>query len=316
MSIDRTTLISCVVVPGGILSIAAAFAWWFGRGLHPSLLGVSSKADKGAESYVRNKIRIFGCECCTWDEVRSSIAAGAMAIGWSAALLVPVFSKSNFDLWPDDSWPRFLLPMFLSALLLGPLVPTHHLQRPFAWLVYGVLACIAAMFIMPTGDSWSDLLPLHRPWMAAIQMAVPLNAYLLWRMSIKGADRWLPWIVLAYLGCAAIVGAASYSALLDGSSAAITATLFFIFFRVFGWIRTSAVIVFPAMVATATLIASGRFYSYVDIPPWAYGTALFLPSIVASIDAFLPPTRTLWRVITAAAVASTIVGLTAYRFLA
>lgn len=208
-----------------------------------------------------------------------------------------------------------VLPMLVSVVLLSSQARSKHRSTPGLWALVGMIAVGAAALAMPIGEGWEDTLPLHRTWAAAIAISVIGNSWSLDRMSQRGADRWLLLVVLAGLGCAAIVGAASFASLVECCVAAIVATVVLSVFAAWGKLPAPSAIIFPSALFSACMIASGRFFSYAEIPALAYGIALASPSLIAFSDLLVAKQSVVVRIVFAALTASVIVAGLGYRFL-
>ena len=287
MSLDPPVLIWCIAVPGLTMLLALWGTRW--------LTGSSSTAP----SCVANIVLAFGY----W----VAVAIAAYGMGH--------LQSEQTSFWPEDAWPRVLAPMLLVVLLAGTLSPLRVLSAEAVWISLAVISVGASLLVMPTGDGWVDTLPLHRFWMAAIAISTILNSFLLHEIFTRGASRWLPLILLAHLACAAIIGASAYGALFEWCLAAIVVTAATSLFSATGWIANSFAIVFTSVLFAASMIAAGRFYSYAEITPVAYGVALFAPTLIAAGDLFLHK-RAVWiRVAASAVFATVIVSSVAYWFL-
>ncbi len=253
-----------------------------------------------------------------------SMESAIIALSWWFAICIGIYSSGTLSLWPEDAWPKIVWSTLAAAVLVSPqFMPMSASSsrekagsdRPGLWVLVGVIAIAAASLAMPNGDGWSDMLPLHQTWIAAVAMSTIFNTWALYRMARRNAERWLPLVLLAGLACPMLIGAAAYSALAQACLAAIAATSVIAIFAVAGRLHVTAALILPCALFTTTMIAAGRFYSYAEISPVDYGIALFAPSIIALIDRIITHQSTIIRVVVAATVGSCLVGFIAYRFL-
>lgn len=251
-------MISFVVIPAGI-ALAASIVCW--RIDHPSKPSVTSAS-----------------------MLPRRLSSTILACAWWFTVVLSVFAADKPMLWSEDAWPKMIWPMLASVLLVAPHWNAKLLHSPAMWIVFGWIAIIAAILAMPIGEAWADTQPLHQPWIAAILIAANFNAVAVHRMAQRGAQRWLPFAILAGLVCAAFVGASSYRALFETCLGAIVVTAMFAMFAASGWLPAGPAILFPSALFSSTMIAAGRFYSYDEVPAFAYGLALFAPGLVALAD--------------------------------
>ena len=289
MLIDTPTLVWCIAIPLGIMTFAAVICWLIDK-------RASQNDDGPSASTVM-------------------LTATILAFAWWLSVTLSLRGSGSLVLWAEDAWPRMIWPMLASVLLLSPHSTTTVRNQPWLWVVMAWIAVVAASLAMPSGEAWVDMFPLHRLWIAAITIATTFNSFALQGMSDRGAARWLPLVILAGLACAAITGAATYGALLQTCLGAIVATVAVAAFAILSLIPSCAAIVFPSVLFMTTMIAAGRFYSYADISPLAYGLALFAPGLIAVADCAVRDKSVPTRVSIAGVMAIAIVTATAYRFL-
>lgn len=289
MSFDLQTWFVFIAVPFGIVMIGAGTCW---------------NVDHGA----RERAPTASSPVVRWSSV-------TLAFAWWLAAAVTVFASAAPAWWAVEGWPKSVWPMLAGVALTAVQWNTSRGDFPLRWVVFGWIAVAAAFLAMPLGESWADMQSLHRPWMAAITLAITCNAFALHLMAQRGTQRWLPLVILASLACPAIIGAASYSALLQACLGAIIATSAIAIVALTGRLPTSPAIMFPSVLFMAPMVAAGRFYSYAEVPPFAYGIALFAPTLIALADRLVVDRATSVRVATSASAAILIVGITTYQFL-
>ncbi len=167
---------------------------------------------------------------------------------------------------------------------------------------------------MPSGDAWSDVLPLHRAWMTAVTVSCLVNAWSIDRISRSGASRWALWVVLAGLAGPMLLAAATYGALAEWMLAALAAT-FVLAIAASLNVSSAVASAYPALATSASVTASARFYSYEDHPGWVFALILFLPTLIAAIDRPLRSQSGWRRVIVAGCVAAALVAVIAWMVL-
>ncbi len=287
MSFDTPTLVWCLAVPLAIALVGVLVCW---------------KIETQSTGAVD----------------RQSLCSILLASAWWIAVSLGLLASNSLDLslfHPDEFWAALSWPMLAAVILVSPHAAMPLRDAPGLWVIVGMVATCAAALCMPTGESWSDMVPLHQPWIAAVTIAAIANTWALHRMSHRGADRWLPLVILASLACPTIIGASDYSALVQTCLAATMATLVIAVASAIRLTKVPVAVVFPAMLFCAVMIAAGRFYSYDDIPPRVYGLALFAPSLIGLADRLVSDQPVVVRVLVAFVTASSIVGWLAYRFL-
>lgn len=289
MPTDTASWIWCIVVPTMVSAIACLFGWRYRRGTDGDVA-----------------------------TVRATVASTVVALAWCVAVALSLQASDSFRMlldFQEDAWPQVIWPMLAVAIFISPHSLTPRRNESGLWVLVGISGVVAASVVMPTGDGWADMLSLHQPWIAAVSIAAICNTWALHRMLSRGAERWLPLVILAGIACAAIIGAAAYGALLQTCVGAICATSVIAIFAGLGWLPSSAAIIFPSVLFIVTMVASGRFFSYADVPAGAYGLSLFAPSMIALSDRLVTHHRDIIRIAMAAVTAILIVGLIAYRFL-
>jgi hypothetical protein len=253
------------------------------------------------------------------------IAPVVVTVGWCVAVAVSLYGRQskNFmpdHLWPQDAWQQVLLPIAIGSVALA-LVAKLSTRVADAccdevrWLVAGLAATLVATIAMPSGDGWTDMLPLHRLWIGAIISSSLMNLWLLDRMSTRGADRWVLWVALAGLGSPAILAASAFAGLAEWVAAAIVSTL--VMAIAASWRGMSSIwcALYPAVLFAAAAIASGRFYTYEEHPTWVYSVMLFVPSLIAVVNVPLESRSTAIRVGVALTTALLLLGCVAWTIL-
>ncbi|KLU01482.1 putative transmembrane protein [Rhodopirellula islandica] len=232
-------------------------------------------------------------------------------IGWSIAVSACMLARQDL-VWPAlDAWQVVLAPIFVSSLLLAgcPWAPAltnatdSKSNAGLWWLIAGLGSVATAMWSMPTGEGWTDMLPLHRPWMASVAGAALINVWSLDRMRRTGAAPWILWVGLAGLVAPTLLAASAYGGLAEWMVSALVATTVF---AIAAALLPESKIgrLFPAvLLLAASTTATGRFYTYEEHPAWLYGLILLLPTCVSIPDAWLQNQSTTVRVCTAVSVA-------------
>lgn len=293
MAFDTSALIWCIAAPAGIMSCAAIVCWWV------SLAMSGKQASRtGFES--------------TWC---LTLTSTALAFAWWLSVAVSVNGFNWLYPWTEEAWSRIVLPLLGGVFLASAQSIGSLRNQPALWIVFGWLAVVSATLVMPSGDAWNDMLPLHRPWIALISIGATFNAIALYRMADRNTDRWFANVILAGLACPAIIGAATYGALFQICLAAMVATLSIAVFAAFGLVSNGSAIIFPSVLFTTAMVASGRFYSYAELPLSAYGLAIFAPGLIAISDWCVRNSSVVVRLAVAGVVATSIVIFIAYRFL-
>lgn len=282
MPFDQEVLLWCAAVPALIAVVAAAFAWL-------------------AESKLTNERR------------GQTLAALVACLGWSAAVWIGLAARHEWQWLPEEFWQQPFWAILAAAILLGGTTATAGVEYSWRWAVAGLLAIATAWLVMPSGETWDDMLPLHRTWMTVVTVSCLLNSMGLDRMARSDAHRWVLWVVVAGLAGPFALASATYGALSEWTLAAITATVGFAVLAIFPSAKMLWPVAFPAVFFSAAITASARFYTYEDHPWWLYGIALFLPSLVALVDVPLRNRSTWLRVVVAAILAAILVGICVWK---
>ena len=255
------------------------------------------------------------------------IAGTLIAAGWWVAVATSVGGRQGFDWWPEDAWRQTLWPIlafgvWLAVSRLGPWRP--NFSRPSfsgavspdhggRWIGAAVLASLVGAVTMPGGEGWSDVISLHRYWLPAVLAGALVNAWAVDRLTRTGGERWGLWVVVAGLAAPTVLAAGTYGALAETGIAAIVTTSVL---AVWQSIRPRAAVTagaYPAMAVSASLAASGHFYSYEEYPRWLTGLILFLPVIVVAVDRAVRGRPGWLRVIVAGVVAASIVAVIGWK---
>ncbi len=282
---EQQILLWCVIAPA-ILSLAFVVL----------SIAVSSKA-------VSSKISSLAPRCCGFD-CTTSIQSLLVTFGWCLAVAVALFARQSKSwmpdhTWPQEAWQQVVLPITLGSLLLALIANQSTRLAEVRWVVAGIAVTLVAMIAMPSGDGWSDMVPVHRFWMGAIITSGLFNLWLLDRMARRGADRWVMWVALAGLGSPTILAASAFAGLAEWFVAAIVATSVV---AIATSLQKSTVIwcvLYPVVLFSGAGVAAGRFYTYEDHPIWLYGLMLFAPSVIALVDVPLERRSTVIRVVIA-----------------
>jgi hypothetical protein len=258
-------------------------------------------------------------------KVSDRVAPVVVTVGWCMAVAVSLYGRQskNFlpeHFWPQEAWQQVLLPIAIGSAALAwfakhsrTVVNTDY--DAVRWLTAGLAVTFTAMIAMPSGEGWTDTLPLHRFWIGAIISSGLVNLWLLHRRSTRGAERWVMWVALASLGSPAILAASAFAGLAEWVVAAIVSTL--VMAIAASWRAASSIwcALYPAVLFSAAAIASGRFYTYEDHPAWIYGVMLFVPSLISIVDALLEKRPTALRVGIALTISLSLIGCVAWTVL-
>ncbi|MFG0264525.1 MAG: hypothetical protein ACF8AM_05155 [Rhodopirellula sp. JB055] len=258
-----------------------------------------------------------------WAFQRSKLTVGQervpailAVIGWSSAVAACMLARQDLDWSALEAWQIVLVPIIVSSLLVtacssfatDPSIATRNHSAGW-WLIAGLGSIATAMWTMPTGDGWTDMLPLHRPWMASVAGATLVNVWSLDRMRRSGAAPWVLWVALAGLVAPTLLAASAYGGLAEWMVSALVATLVVAIAAT--WLpKLHLGRLFPAvLLLAASTTATGRFYTYEEHPAWLYGLILLLPTCVSIPDVWLSKRPTFMRVSIAVTVAAILLGV-------
>jgi hypothetical protein len=197
-----------------------------------------------------------------------------------------------------------MLPLVMTTLLVAL---THETQSRLM-LVTGGVSVLGSM-LMPRGEAWADLFSLHATWAPLVIAATILNYLVLHRLAERGGERWVLWLTLAGIGGSLTLASSCYASLSEWGVAAAVMTLVAATTASFAPAFPVGVCVLFGMMSLGLITATARFYTYDDHPSWAYGTTLFLPAIVGTLDVWWPAGRTVLRPLVAAVLSSVAVGI-------
>ena len=236
-------------------------------------------------------------------------------VGWCVAVTVTLVARQNVSWWPTEAWQQVIWPIACTSLALGWLSGEGERERNVRWMIAGIGTSVVAMLAMPSDDGWTDVLPLHRYWMAATSVSGLLNMWMLDRMARNGAGGWVLWVGLASLGTPAILAASTYGGLAEWLLAAISST--FVFAIAMTLKRTSMIwcAVYSTSLFGVAATTAGRFYTYEEHPVWLYAMILLLPTMIALVDTLQRNRSTRLRVIAATATSILFLTVVAWRIL-
>ncbi|MCC9656945.1 hypothetical protein [Rhodopirellula halodulae] len=256
-----------------------------------------------------------------WDGewIGHRLPASLCVVGWSAAVVASLVARQDLDFDSLESWQMALVPVVLGSLLIAVLSPTKDSfaseqthGHSITALIAGLAGVATAMWSMPTGDGWVDMLPLHRPWMAAVAAAAMINLWALNRMQHAGATAWMMWVALAGLFAPTLLAASAYGGFAEWLVSALVATTVFAI-GCSGLSLASFAKLTPAVVLlSASATATGRFYTYEDHPAWLYSVILLSPCIITVADIPLRERSTKVRVLVAVLVTVVLLVLVAW----
>jgi len=234
----------------------------------------------------------------TADIFRDSRGGTITVAGWCVAVAASLAVRQ----WAGDqrgwiaaitdgeAWQQTLWPMTVFGLTLAVTTRCGWRSGTSRCWTAGILAAVAAYAVLPGGDGWQDLLPLHRPWAALVVASCLANAWGLERFARSGASRWCLLVLLAGMAVPALLGALSYAAPAEFTVSGIAATFACLVVMTL-WDRFAKVpaalftVIYPGSVMIATMTTTARFYTWEDHPAWLYGIGLFSPAILAVVDA-------------------------------
>ncbi|MEM8911348.1 MAG: hypothetical protein AAGC97_06220 [Planctomycetota bacterium] len=290
MSLTSQVVASCLIIPA---LIAGIFAWatgWFAR-------RVRSKNSDGSDPARPNDAKASnGLET----------AGGIIAeIGWCMAMMAAmgmrqwVGSETGLveTIVGVESWQRTIWPMMLFGIVLSIGAATQPDRGASRYALAGLTAALAAFMTLPSGENWSDQLPLHRSWSGLMVASCLANAWALESLVRQRGDRWCLLVLLAGFATPAMLTALNYAAPAEWVLASIAATVGAT--GVIAWQASRGapsaawMVVFPGCVVIASMTMTARFYTYEDYPRWVYSIALFLPAMIRFID--LPIQSRSWR---------------------
>ncbi|MCP4888517.1 hypothetical protein N9D23_12525 [Rubripirellula sp.] len=262
----------------------------------------------------------------------AKVGQAVLGVSWFAATAIPLFGRQGFEWWPEDAWRQTVWLVLAWALILPatamqratkPDQPLGELPKfgerpasaPWRWVVAGTLSCLTGMLVMPSGDAWSDTLPLHRCWMLSVTLSCLWNSYAIDAMARRNAARWCLLTALAGLAVPFALAAATYGSLAEWTLSMLVATFVAVIAGSTRWLPAAWVTAFPIIAGGSIITASARFYSYQDQPLWVYGVALFTPSILATIDCSVASRSTKLRIVVSAIAATTMIGACIWKVL-
>jgi len=217
-------------------------------------------------------------------EWSQSVATALVVGGWVVAVAVALWGRQGFRWLPDEAWHSVVLPMAVVSLLLGFCQTTEGQLRTMQWLMAGLGMSWLALVVMPTGDAWQDVLPLHREWMFLVIVSGLSNIYWMQRLAESSAERWVSLVCLAGLAGPAILAGTVYAGIAEWFLSACVATGVAALLSLRWPAARLWTVVYPVCLFAAAGTASCRFYNYAEVPRWLYLLILFLPSIVAMVD--------------------------------
>lgn len=293
MSIDQSVLLWCLIGPAVIALITVPLALWIGND------SISSAGrQKTAEAHRKSIHRVL------------SAARLTAAVGWWLATATALWGRQGWSLWPEDAWHQAIWPILLFAAALAATLRVGIENSGGRWVVAALLASGIAMVTMPSGEGWTDMLPLHRTWIPAVLASCLVNAWAIDRLAQSGGERWSLWVVLAGLAAATLLAASTYGALAEWGLAAIAVTsVLAVAASLKPFTRLAVAAAYPAVATSASIAASAHFYSYEEHPWWVSGLILFLPLIVVIIDHPLRQRNVWLRVVVAAIAASILIAI-------
>jgi len=294
LTFNQSVVLWCIVAPA-MLALAAALvagaiAWRFGRRSAGESLEETEASDR------RTRAATLATQLI-------------VVLSWWLGIVIAVSGREGWQWWPDEAWRRSVWTILAFGLVAGITEPKAWGDRPWRWVAVGGLASLVAYVALPSGEGWTDMLPLHRSWMLGITLSCLANVWSLDRLAAAEARRWLLCVALAGLAGPLLLASSSYGAVAEWTLAGIVATAVF---TITGLLvpRLSVLAAAPPTLALlAVVTATGRFYTYEDHPAWSYLVILFLPAIVTLVDWPLRRRSTPLRVGIAAGVSLLLIAL-------
>lgn len=225
-----------------------------------------------------------------------------MALGWWIGLAVAMAARQWLTAevgWPQrlqgiEAWQTALWPLLLSTAV--PSMVGNQRMLAVRFVAGAVFASLLAYVVIPSGDAWTDLMNLHRPWFALIVTSVVLNTFSLDGLIRTGAEFWPLLVMIAGLAPAFLLTSLNYAAPAEWTLAGLSGTVGVLFAA--GWASKrgavevngssiaglSAAVTLPVAGLIATAVTTSRFYTWEEYPAWLYAIALFLPTVVAIVD--------------------------------
>ncbi len=280
MPLDLPIVVWCFAIPSllaavGVIVVWRADAWQRSRPAslsdsHPlsELSEQSTQGDIGSQGFAFSAAQVVLGLCVTLAAMSSLQAS------------VGVKSLLAFQ---DQAWCQLVWGMMLAACLA--FTTKSDLTRPSSyWVASSMVALATAFAIMPSGESWSDAIPLHRYWLPQVAIAAIVNHWAFRQLVIRDAGRWVAWVTLASVAGPLMLCAASYSALLNVCLAVSLSVLGIAIAASLGFIKNVQGIFLPTALCTSAMSGSARFFSYDEPSVFNYGLAMFLPVAVDAID--------------------------------
>lgn len=243
------------------------------------------------------------------------IASLVCAAGWSLAVVAALLATQGWQWWHDEAWCRALWPILAWAVLISGSAKQpqsdslqHDPSPPCRWVLAGVIATLTALVAMPTGEQWSDTLPIQPVWMCFIATSCLLNAFSLECLARRDGQPWCLFAALAGFGGPMALAVATYASLAEWTLAMIAATFAVASLGIFQRFKHVWVVAFPATAAATSMVAAGRFYTYEEYSFTIYAAMLYVPTLVAIVDRPLAGRKAWLRVVTAGLVSSGLVG--------
>ena len=253
MTFDLLVVVGALLLPGGVALVSLGLATW----------------TAGADPQGRHL----------------HLASLICGVGWWLAIAGSLWFRNGWE-WPDPAWRAVIWPLLVSALLAPAVLTERRTDRSGGWVAVALLAIATAWVAMPSGDSWTDIVPSHRDWVVVVAGFSLLNGWSLHQIERTGGKRFALWVAVAGIVGPTVLAATSFASLAEWTVSALTAT------TVFAAARTSfpnrfgpAVAVgLPAVAFATAAAASGRFYCYQTHPIWLYAIILGLPCAVGLLD--------------------------------
>lgn len=252
--------------------------------------------------------------CQSTDQTRAAsiLVSTTTVISWSVGAALAQGGRQSWELWPEDFWRRALWPTAATSVALAILYPFDKRWSDIRWPIAAAGIAAIIYLLTPTGEGWEDVVELHLSWTLAASLSCFLNLWSMHQMANRDAKRWISWVAVACIAAPLIYAAGVYGGLAENIFACLVATFAIAIFATFARFEAASAVIYPAALMIGTSTASARYYSYEQPNPAIMGIILFLPSIVALVDRFIPKRFGLSRIIVAALVAIFFLGLLAY----
>ncbi len=308
MPLDLPVVVWCLAIPSLLAAVGVIINWRLDarrRSRPASLTDPQLSFEQSSPNEKSTQRFVFGA---------AQVVLGlCVALAAMSSLQGNVGLTALFD-FNDQAWCQLVWGMLLATMLAFTTKSDLARHSSF-WVASSMLAIATSFAVMPSGESWSDTIPLHRYWLPLIAMAAIASHWALRQLVIRDAGRWVAWVALASLADRCCCVRPSYSALLNVCLAVSTSVAGIAIAASLGYIKNVQGIFLPTALCASAMSGSARFYSYDEPSAINYGLAMFLPVVVDAIDRPLRQKPTWQRVLAAAIVCTLVVLFLGYRIM-